>query len=127
MRLLHVLDLIKFNIGRFNPKVEVREHYLENDKEYLNIRLFIESFNTIIIICEYIRSDDVVAYGYYMRVGKYEEWWDNRPHHPEISTYPNHRHIGERVEDLKEYSIDKFLIYIKELLQDIRTKREKTG
>ncbi len=50
-----------------------------------------------------------VVYGYYMRISNHVEWWDNRPHHPEISTFPHHRHIGDRVEKLENPDLSAFI------------------
>jgi hypothetical protein len=38
-----------------------------------------------------------VHYAYtYVRNGKHVFRYDNAPHHPEIATYPHHKHIGEK-------------------------------
>ena len=40
--------------------------------------------------------------------------WDNAPHHPELSTHPDHKHIGETVEMAGEVSLDEVLSRIEE-------------
>jgi hypothetical protein len=40
--------------------------------------------------------------------------WDNAPHHPQISTYPHHKHVQKQdnVLDSKENSLDSVLNFI---------------
>jgi hypothetical protein len=43
--------------------------------------------------------------------------YDNAPHHPEIFTFPHHKHIGEnRIAPTDQPSISQVLIEIKEYL-----------
>jgi hypothetical protein len=115
-RLAEVLKLVREILGEHKPVVEVIEHFLEDEKEYLNIRIVIEYKNAIAIIREYIYRETVIAYGYYFRMTGYEEWWDNRPHHQELPTYPDHKHIDGKIEPLEKRSIEEFLRHLGELL-----------
>ncbi len=46
------------------------------------------------------------------------EGWDNSPHHPEIKTYPHHKHTPEGVKELHNPSLSNFLETIrKRILQ----------
>ena len=58
-----------------------------------------------------------MAYGYYVRVKSYEEWWDNRPHGGEVTTFPHHRHLKGKVEPLFDHSLEAFLERVKELVR----------
>ena len=124
-RLYHVLYLINKLLGEFNPVIRVIEHYTVEgeDLEYLNLRVRFPQANALIMLREYWREGDLVAYGYYIRIKGYEEWWDNRPHHPEISTHPHHRHFEGKVYPLQEPSLENFLERINELLH----KRYRKG
>ncbi len=42
--------------------------------------------------------------------------YDNAPHHPKIATYPNHLHVGERVEAAEPPDLGDVLRRIDELL-----------
>jgi hypothetical protein len=97
-RLYRVLDLVNRLLGEFNPVIRVVEHYVgvEEDIEYLNIRIRFRQIGALVPIHEYWQGGNLTAYGYYVRVRGYEEWWDNRPHHPEIPKYPHHKHAGKR-------------------------------
>jgi len=34
--------------------------------------------------------------------------YDNAPHHKELPTFPHHKHEGDKVEALYDYSIESF-------------------
>jgi len=118
IRLRHILDLINRLLGEYDPIVRVIEHYTvdEEDVEYLNIKINIPHANTVVVIREYWQGKSLVAYGYYLRTHDYEEWWDNRPHHPEIQTHPHHKHIGGEVHPSQNPSLEEFLGTVKQLL-----------
>lgn len=44
--------------------------------------------------------------------------WDNAPHHEEIDTYPNHKHVGEEIVSSSRVSVE-------EVLSEITTEIEK--
>jgi hypothetical protein len=35
--------------------------------------------------------------------------WDNAPHHPEVSTFPYHKHVGEAIQDSEEMGVEQVL------------------
>ena len=117
-RLHNVLELVSRFLGEYNPVVRVVEHYTtgEGDIEYLNVRIIIPHTSVLVEIREYWQGNNLVAYGYYLRAYDYEEWWDNRPHHPEIQTHPHHRHLGGEVYPLQDPSLEKFLDTARQLL-----------
>lgn len=45
--------------------------------------------------------------------------WDNRPHHPEIDTFPHHKHVKEQknIQPSQETDIEQVLRYIKRKIQ----------
>jgi len=117
-RLTEVLKLVREILGEHEPIIEVIEHSLRDDREYLNIKMTIERKNAVIMIREYVREGNIVAYGYYFRTAGHEEWWDNRPHHREVPTYPDHEHVDGKIEPLKGRSIEEFLRHLGELLEE---------
>ena len=54
-----------------------------------------------------------------MAGGKRKFRYDNAPHHPEISTHPHHKHIGERekLSDTAEPTLSQILDEIQTLLK----------
>jgi len=115
LRLSHVLKLIEAHLGE--AKVSVLRHEIDENIEYLNVR--VEKSKATLVIREYWRKGKLVAYGYYVRVKGHEEWWDNRPHHPEVVTYPHHKHVMNKVEPLFEPSLEKFMERVRELLRSL--------
>lgn len=124
-RLHYLLDLIKSILGQFSPITRIMEHYIDAKigAEYVNIRVTISEPDTVLIIRQYWRGGTLVAYGYYVRIGGYEEWWDNRPHHPGVQTFPHHQHVKGKVYPLQDYSLKAFLTRVKELLSGGRSKK----
>jgi len=59
-----------------------------------------------------------IVYAYsYIREDQCVFRYDNAPHHPEIFTFPHHKHIGEnRIAPTDQPSISQVLIEIKEYL-----------
>ncbi len=118
-RLRYIFNLINKLLGEHDPVVRVIEHYVmdEEDIEYLNLRISIPHANAVVVIREYWQGNNLVAYGYYLRAYDYEEWWDNRPHHPEIQTHPHHRHLRGEAYPLQDPSLEKFLDTVRQLLR----------
>jgi hypothetical protein len=42
--------------------------------------------------------------------------WDNAPHHPGVSTFPDHKHVGLRVEGLEEMDVEKILAQLESMM-----------
>lgn len=118
VKLHRVLSLIDKALGEFCPVVRVVEHYTNEEPgtEYINVRISIHQLNALLVLREYWRRGELVAYSYYIRIKGYEEWWDNRPHHPEIQTFPHHRHAGGGIHPLQNPSLEEFLKRAKEIL-----------
>jgi len=110
--------LIDRLLGEHDPVVRVVEHYTLDEKgaEYLSVRISVHHANAVVVIREYWQGNSLAAYGYYLRTHGHEEWWDNRPHHPEIHTHPHHRHIGGEAHPSLNPSLEKFLDTVNRLL-----------
>ena len=115
MRLPQVLRLIE---NTFEGSVTlVMKHEVSANSEYLSLRVEIPHSGAFLEIREFWKGKELMAYGYYVRVKSYEEWWDNRPHHREVVTFPHHRHVKGKVEPLFDYSLEAFLERVKELVR----------
>lgn len=66
-RLDEILGFIKEYLSEFKPVIIVSEHSLEEEREYINLRIIIEQLRVLIIIREYLVRGNVIAYGYYFR------------------------------------------------------------
>jgi hypothetical protein len=42
--------------------------------------------------------------------------WDNAPHHPELATHPDHKHVGSEVEPTVDVTLDGILAFIEQSL-----------
>ena len=49
------------------------------------------------------------AFHWQTKTGQLLARWDNAPHHPELMTYPDHKHIGTHVEATIEVSLEDVL------------------
>jgi len=80
-------------------------------KAKLKIRLF---DGTKLWIREVQVDGALIAYSYYwLRAdNSLIMGWDNAPHHPEISTFPHHKHVGKEIETSHETDIRKVLAWI---------------
>ncbi len=113
MRLSQILRLIEDSFE--GSTILVLKHEVSENAEYLSLRVEIPHSEAFLEIREFWKGNELVAYGYYVRVKDYEEWWDNRPHHREVITFPHHRHVKGKVEPLFDRSLEAFLKRVKEL------------
>lgn len=58
------------------------------------------------------------AYHYQDEAGKLIFRYDNAPHHPTISTYPHHKHVGSTVEPAQEPDLSQVLREIEQTVFD---------
>ncbi len=47
--------------------------------------------------------------------------WDNSPHHPELETFPHHKHLNNDVENSLEISLEEVLLYIQKRLNSSKS------
>lgn len=121
-RLREVLGLAERLLAAYSPRIveqEAEESRLLDGGVQGFLRLRIETLNprATIVLREYWRRGSLEAYGYYVGVEGYREWWDNRPHHPEVETHPHHRHVGGEILPLHDPCIEAFLRRVQELLE----------
>ena len=95
------------------------EHVLSEDRGNLRIRLrFFD--NSLLEISEAIYIMEATftwlsyRYHYQNPDGSIIFRYDNTPHHPDVSTYPNHKHAGELVVSAARPDIEKVLSEVKE-------------
>ncbi len=126
-RLYQILRSINELLGEFKPVARVVEHYIDEGAgvKYTNARVFLRGLNALLVLREYWQGETLAIYGYYIRIGGQEEWWDNRPHHSEIDTFPHHRHVGEKVSSLQNPALEEFLRRARELLSSKKQNRKE--
>lgn len=42
--------------------------------------------------------------------------WDNAPHHPEVESFPHHRHAGRRIEAVKDMTVELVLAELQAMI-----------
>jgi len=57
------------------------------------------------------------SYHWQARTGELLMRWDNAPHHPEIPTYPDHKHEGEQISSSARVSVEEVLAEIAAVLK----------
>ena len=123
-RLDVVLEKIRDILGGFLREIRVLAHYVVNDKEYLKIRIELET--GFIEIREYLTSGYVKNYAYYFEYQNKRVWWNNKPHHKEVTTYPHHKHEDGIVKPLEKHDLEDFLGYVRKYVKTpTREKRNK--
>lgn len=80
---------------------------------YLNAKLFLRD-GTELFVIEYIVLDKEVKrlkYKYHWQDNRGDmiARWDNVPHHPELDTFPNHKHTPDSIERSEELTLEKVL------------------
>ncbi len=97
--------------------IEILEISEEENISNLRSRLRIYD-GTILWVREIRNEESIVSYSYYwlrsdetVIIG-----WDNAPHHKELSTFPNHKHIGNKIESSQESNLRGVLNFIKKFL-----------
>jgi hypothetical protein len=122
----HYLEIIRQLVtGLYKVEVEgYQEQVLTRDRVNLRIRLRFVN-NSLLEISEAIRIVDSnftwlsYRYHYQRPDGSVIFRYDNTPHHPDVKTHPDHKHIGESVIESQRPDIEKILSEVKEHLCDI--------
>lgn len=42
--------------------------------------------------------------------------WDNAPHHPDVDTFPHHKHVGRRIESSEEMNLERVLAQLEKMI-----------
>ena len=113
-RLDEIMQLLKKVFEAKLRKVTILSHYKTDKREYLKIKVLIN--HAEIEIREPLIQNNIVYYSYSVRIGNKIEWWNNRPHHKDIETFPHHRHVNGRILALYNHSLESFLNYVKQIV-----------
>lgn len=62
------------------------------------------------------RSAAVQSFHWQTASGELLARWDNAPHHPELTTHPDHKHVASGVEATSELGLDDVLACIERVL-----------
>mgnify|MGYP000011624475 CR=1 FL=1 len=114
-RLNIVLGIIRNILSNLIRDIKILDHHQSDDREYLKIRIKLSK--GFVEIREYIIGNTIRSYAYYFEFHGKRIWWNNKPHHKHISTYPHHRHEDGEVLPLEKPSLEEFLKHIREILK----------
>ena len=107
-------------LARFNRlilRIEEIEHRSQRGVEILKSRLNL-SDGTNLRISEVRIDDEVKKYSYYWldEHNKLLIGWDNTPHHPQVDTFPHHRHGSDKIEESYERDLEAVLNHIAHII-----------
>lgn len=109
-----IVELIKRSLGPYVVKIEVLEHRVRDSSEYIKLRVLLHQ--GIIEIREFMKHGERRYYAYYADVRGRRFYWNNEPHHPEVSTFPHHEHENSEIRPLERPTLDAFLEKVKRIL-----------
>ena len=107
-------DLIKSYFE--GAEVEVVKRVVREGEEYFRVRARIDG--VVLEVREYWSRGELRFYGYQLIVGHRAVLrYNNAPHWPSVRTFPHHKHVGGRVEELREVGLSAFLDEARSLLR----------
>ncbi len=122
MKITERIRYVKEILERNNfSSIEVKDILIESSDEKFG-RYKVEACRGEyrIVIFERIRNGIVYKYAYALLRGDVcALMYDNAPHHRDVSTFPHHKHVFDRVEPLYDSSIESFLREVKRFLLDV--------
>jgi len=109
-----ILQLL--NESEIIESYEIQDFKQGNDFYYIRIQAQLVN-NTTLFIREYASEEDY-SYSYHWQGMNLQliVRWDNAPHHQQLTTYPHHKHVGEKVLPSFEIGISEVLAYISTIL-----------
>jgi hypothetical protein len=63
-------------------------------------------------------TSEIRRYSFHASIGgRMVVRWDNAPHHPEIESFPYHKHVGRTIEASKEMTVTLVLSELEAMIQ----------
>src|SRR5713226_6973903 len=84
----------------------------EENVQLLRVRAEIIDGSMLHIREAFFPSASKYSYHWQTLAGERLLRWDNAPHHPQIPTYPDHKHEGERINPSARVSVEEVLAEI---------------
>lgn len=105
---------------RRNPIVkdlEVTELVEEESVQFLRVQAELIDGSLLYVRELFFSDSSKYSYPWQTRAGEMLLRWDNAPHHPEIPTYPDHKHEGDQVGPSVRVSVDEVLTELAAVLK----------
>lgn len=100
--------------------LEVIEVVEEESVQLLRVRAEIIDSSLLYVRELFFPDHSKYSYHWQTQTGEMLLRWDNAPHHPEISTHPDHKHEGERISPSVRVSVEEVLA---ELAATLKSRR----
>ena len=100
--------------------VEVMELVEEESVQFLRAKAEMIDGSLLYVRELFFPNQSKYSYHWQTQTGELLLRWDNAPHHPELSTFPNHKHEGERVSPSVRVSIE-------EVLAELAARLKRSG
>lgn len=102
------------NESPFIKSFEVLDYKKWQGGRYFRIKIILKN-TTELFAREYLDENERdYSFHWQSADGQLIIRWDNARHHKHIKTYPNHKHIGETVEESRQTSLAEILSYIEQ-------------
>jgi hypothetical protein len=104
---------------RHSPLVkdlEVTELVEEDSVQFLRAKAEMLDGSLLYVREFFFRDQSKYSYHWQSQIGALLLRWDNAPHHPEIPTFPHHKHEGEHVSPSVRVTVEEVLAEVAERL-----------
>jgi Family of unknown function (DUF6516) len=97
--------------------LEVTELVEEDSVQFLRVKAEMRDGSLLYVRELFVRDQSKYSYHWQTQTGALLLRWDNAPHHPEIPTFPHHKHEGERVSPSVRVTVEEVLAALAKRLQ----------
>ena len=97
---------------------EIHQLIEESSASFLRVEVTLVNGSQLFMKELWFPHESKYSYHWQNAAGKLLLRWDNAPHHPEIATYPDHKHIGDAVFPSSRISIEEVLRIISAQLDE---------
>lgn len=104
----HIITALRHS--RIIKSLEVLELVEEESVQFLRVRAEIVDGSVLHVRELLVPNHSKYSYHWQGRTGEILLRWDNAPHHPGISTHPDHKHEGKQVSPSSRISIEEVLV-----------------
>lgn len=110
----HVASLVK----NYFPELHLAERRIRRSQDVTVLRSRFAGGGVVIDVREVWLGGSLASYSYQLiTAGQPLLRYDNAPHHPEVETFPHHKHVEGKVKPLHDHSLEAFLKEARQLLE----------
>ena len=90
-------------------ELEVTELVEEESVQFLRVKAEMRDGSLLYVRELFFPDHSKYSYHWQTQTGALLLRWDNAPHHPEIPTFPHHKHEGERISPSVRVTVEEVL------------------